>query len=65
MDPATGTPIHGKLPKSGQATTSEPGAPVARLLDPADLDDTFERQESRLPELDEKSEQSANIPKGQ
>ncbi|OEH77107.1 hypothetical protein cyc_05316 [Cyclospora cayetanensis] len=49
VDPATGAPIHGKGSHQGQVRPSEPSPPKANLLDPDNLEDTFERQESRMP----------------
>ncbi|KAL8269293.1 hypothetical protein Esti_006783 [Eimeria stiedai] len=57
-DPATGTLIQGKSSPQEQVQSSAKPTGPARCLDPANLEDLFERKESRLPDLAEETDKS-------
>ncbi|KAL8431850.1 hypothetical protein ACSSS7_004979 [Eimeria intestinalis] len=62
-DPATGILIHGKpIPQEQIQSSAKPTGP-AKCLDPADLEDLFERKESRLPDLAEEADKSDHTQK--
>ena len=62
-DPATGTPIQGKPPGQGQASLVDSETGVSKLLDPASIEDIFERQDSRMPDLRVEGQPATSTPK--
>ncbi|CDJ65056.1 hypothetical protein, conserved [Eimeria necatrix] len=59
-DPATGAPIHGKMPPKGNSGPIEATSGASKLLDPADIEDVFERQDSRMPDICEDEQKNSN-----
>ncbi|CDJ28328.1 uncharacterized protein EMH_0001090 [Eimeria mitis] len=56
-DPATGAPIQGKA--FSQTSPAKPKANPSKFLDPEEIDNVFERQESRLPDLCEEEKKGS------